>query len=626
MPHRPRLATVLVALVTSAAPAAGTAPLLAGCLPGGNVAAHVASTPTYEPRDQAKCGVAKSAAHPLIVEWPSADRATLEAKAQSGVVAVRYVGCEMEVIHRCRLPGKYVYTAITPKHDTVHIRDLDELYANMPVGAPKLEGKIEHGAKLDVSMTVVGRYEAERTTFSPDQLEGEDCSRATHVVSGMTTGAFELSASASAGVSGEVRVMGAGGGGRSSDERETLERDGHEDKCEAGARGNGPPDGCGAVLRLDVVPLEAPKPKAPPASLSGDVAGGAASPGGLSASLPPGEIAAGLYGEGNLRVTAFCAERTTVLTPEDGLRVFLDGKSDAEKSLKPNVVTTMGTQTVNHRTVPMMVQEVTDVGFVVPPGPHHLLIRAPDCEPVDSDIMVSATHAKNVTVDMAVSNGSLQGPTGAPAGFAWLLGGYGMTMPKQLMFKPTVTDVDGVGDSSGSGTKLGGAGLLGFTYEHRYFTFGFLYGVGSGSFSGHVTDKNAPAGENPGPFPFSGSSFQNMIELRAGVRLPLRYVALMAGSGVGGSMWIDSYSVDTSKASSGSIAATNLEGGIDFTWDLPLWAAIDIKPTCDFGFQVGAAYNVQPTNMDGNNIMVHAGLLWQPAPACSRTASFSISP
>jgi hypothetical protein len=598
-----------VAIVGSAAPAAGTAPLLSGCLPGSNLAAHVASTPTYEPRDQAKCGVAKSSAHPLIVEWPSADRATLEAKAQSGVVAVRYVGCEMEVIHRCRLPGKYAYTAITPKHDTVRIRDLDELYANMPVGAPKLEGKIERGAKLDVSMTVVGRYEADRTTFSPEQLEGEDCSRATHFVSGMTTGAFELSASASAAVSAEARVLGAGGGARSSDEHETLQRDGHEDKCESGTRG-GPPEGCGAVLRLDVVPIEAPKPKAPPPTTDS-----------AAAAPPPGEISPGLYAEGNVRVAAFCAERTTVLTPEDGLRVFLDGKSDAEKPLKPNVVTTMGTQTVNNRTVPVMMQEVTDVGFIVPPGPHRLVIRAPDCEPVDNEIMVSATHAKNVTADMAVSSGSLEGPTGAPAGFAWLLGGYGMTMPKQLLFKPTVVDIDG-----DAGTKLGGAGLLGFTYEHRYFTTGFLYGVGSGSYSGHVNDTSVPAGEYGGKFPFTGSSFQNMIELRAGVRLPLRYLALMAGSGIGGSMWINSYKVDTSGTPSGKIPATNLEGGIDVLWDIPLWAAIDIKPTCDFGFQVGGAYNVQPTNMDGSNVMVHAGLLWQPAPACSRTAAFSISP
>jgi hypothetical protein len=174
--------------------------------------------------------------------------------------------------------------------------------------------------------------------------------------------------------------------------------------------------------------------------------------------------------------------------------------------------------------------------------------------------------------------------------------------------------------------KLGGAGLLGFTYEHRYFTMGFLTGVGSGSYSGHVFWKDAPAGEVGGSFPFTGSSFQNMIEARAGVRLPLRYVALMAGSGIGGSMWINSYHIDTSHPTGGGIAATNLEGGIDFTWDLPLWAAIDIKPTCDFGLQIGGAYNVQPTNMDGSNVMVHAGLLWQPAPACSRTAAFSISP
>jgi hypothetical protein len=522
----------------------------------------------------------------------------------------------MEVLHRCKLPGKYGYTGITPKHDSVTIKDADELYANMPVGAAKLEGKLEKSGQLEVSMTIVGRYEADRTSFTPEQLDGADCDRATHLVSGMTTGAFELSAGASATVGGGASAFGAGAGGKSSSSRETLERDGREEKCEAGGgRAGEPPDGCGAVLRLDLVPIEPPK-----RARAAREARAADEPG-------DGDVVApNLYSEGNLRVAAWCAERTSVLTPVDGLRVVLDGKSDPEKPLKANIVTTMGTQTVNNRQVPVMVQDVTDIGFVVPPGPHHLSIQAPDCASVETDVKLSGTHATSVAADMEVSADMLRGPVGAPAGFAWLLGGYAMSIPHSLLYKAQVTSIDGIGASDAAGTKFGGAGLLGFTYEHRYFTMGILYGVGAGSFSGVVFNRNATSGELGGPFPFTGSEFQNMVEIRVGARLPLRYAALAAGSGIGGSMWIGSYSVDTSKAPPSSITDANVEGGLDLLWHVPLWASVDLKPFCDWGVQVGGAYNWQPTGLDGSYAMLHAALLWQPSPSCARTAGVSISP
>jgi hypothetical protein len=595
-------ATVPRPLVLSLCSLGAACAPLTGCMPGGNIASHLATPPKYEPTDQAKCGVRKSADHPLIVEWPSADRATLEAKAQAGLVAVRYVGCEMEVLHRCKLPGKYGYTAITPKHDAVTIKDSDELYANMPVGAAKLEGTLEKSGQLQVSMTIVGRYEADRASFTPEQLDGADCERATHVVSGMTTGAFELSAGGSATVGGGASAFGAGAGGKSTASRETLERDGHEEKCEAGsARAGEPPDGCGAVLRLDLVPLEAPKKKVRVAE-EGEA----------------DTVAPGLYADGNLRVAAFCAERTTPLMPQDGLRVVLDGKKEPEKPLHPNFVITMGTQTVNNRAVPFVMQDVTDVGFIVPAGPHHLSIEAPDCAPVETDVKLSATHATNVTADMEVAAETLKGPAGAPAGYAWLIGGYGMQIPRSLLYQQQVIGVDG--------SPFGGAGLLGFTYEHRYFTFGALYGVGAGSFSGQVKNNTPQSGESGGPFPFSGSQFQNMVDIRAGVRLPLRYVALMAGSGIGGSMWIGSYHVDTSRLPSTTIADVTLEGGVNLLWHLPLWAAVDLKPFCDWGVQLGGAYNVQPTDMNGSYAMLSASLLWQPSPSCARTAGVSVSP
>src|SRR5579862_7647544 len=104
---------------------------------GGNAASQLAAAPAFDPKDQTKCGVSKSQAKPLIVEWPSADRAALETQAKKGLVAVRYEGCEMEILGRCRAKGSYGYTATTRKRDTITLRDADDLYANVPVGAAK---------------------------------------------------------------------------------------------------------------------------------------------------------------------------------------------------------------------------------------------------------------------------------------------------------------------------------------------------------------------------------------------------------------------------------------------------------------------------------------------------------
>jgi hypothetical protein len=137
----------------------------AGC-GRGNAATAQATPPAFAPRDQAKCGVTKSQARPLIVEWPSADRAALEARMKQGLVPVSYVGCEMEVLTQCKGPGRYTYTPVTPKSDKIVMHDADELYANIPVYAAKFEGKLQKAGTLNVSTTMVGRYESSQSSAS----------------------------------------------------------------------------------------------------------------------------------------------------------------------------------------------------------------------------------------------------------------------------------------------------------------------------------------------------------------------------------------------------------------------------------------------------------------------------
>jgi hypothetical protein len=228
-----------------------------GCGGSSGLAQKLAVPPAFEPAGQSKCGVRKSPNRPLIVEWPSADRGALEAQSRKGTVVVRYAGCEMELLRQCRAPGRYVYTPVTPKHDRIRIRNADELYATVPVYAAKLEGKLAAAGELGVDMAIVGSFEADRDEVKTGELEG-DCARATHFVTAITAGAFDFTAGAEAEVAAGAETLVGGGGTRSKAARETLARDGTREACaRATSDDRAPPEGCSALLRVEVAPLAA---------------------------------------------------------------------------------------------------------------------------------------------------------------------------------------------------------------------------------------------------------------------------------------------------------------------------------------------------------------------------------
>src|SRR5688500_12413960 len=206
---------------------------------------------------QAKCGVKSSAAKPLVVEWPAADRAALEARANRGLIAVRYEGCDMEVMTNCTAAGTYNYLSLTPKRAGVRIKNAAALYANLPVGAVKLEGKLERDGQLNVDMVIIGRKEADKFDFTERDLEGR-CSEATHVVTGITVGAFSFYTGASAEIGAGVQIGNiAGAGAKSGHEREVINQDGNEASCTSDdPAATTPPNGCGALLRVEVVPID----------------------------------------------------------------------------------------------------------------------------------------------------------------------------------------------------------------------------------------------------------------------------------------------------------------------------------------------------------------------------------
>ncbi|MBI3207261.1 MAG: hypothetical protein HYZ29_37330 [Myxococcales bacterium] len=239
--------------------AAALAPaILAFACGGPTPASSFATPPEYASAGEAKCKIRKNQSKPLVVEWPSGDRAELEARTRTGVVVVRYSGCELRILPECSTKGAYAYMPVTPKSDLVTIHDEDELYANIPVGAAGLEGTLKKTGQLNVSTTTVGRYVAYPSAVYRDELKG-GCAGATHIISGFTVGAFEFFAGANASGGGGVSVLGAGVGASSRAQRSTLSADGDARACRsAGADPTAPPAGCGALVRLEVAEILAP--------------------------------------------------------------------------------------------------------------------------------------------------------------------------------------------------------------------------------------------------------------------------------------------------------------------------------------------------------------------------------
>lgn len=222
---------------------------------GTNLASNLAKPPEFAPKDQSKCGVTKSQAEPLIVEWPDAARGRLEALVRRGMVAVHYSGCEMEVLGQCSVKGHYGYASFTPKRSNVKMRDADELYANIPAYAVKFEAALQKAGELNVSMMIVGRYEADRASVRAEELEGQ-CEGATHIVNALTVGAFDFFAGADASLGAGVAAGDAGAGAKSSSKRETLNQDGDATACATSKRDDKePPFGCGALIRVEVIPI-----------------------------------------------------------------------------------------------------------------------------------------------------------------------------------------------------------------------------------------------------------------------------------------------------------------------------------------------------------------------------------
>lgn len=208
---------------------------------------------------QAICKVTGVQKSPWIVTLPAENSVDLDTRlSEGGLVAVRYRGCEMDVLTRCKIPGSYRWKSSSLASNALVIESADELYAKMPIGALSFEGHFARGEALRVAYTLSGRYSADRPTVGWDELKklGDECATATHVVVGAIGGSYDFESVARSAVGGS-----AGGfvGGDSSARRAILTSRGKADACaKSSAADTAPPHNCGAPLKIELTEVACP--------------------------------------------------------------------------------------------------------------------------------------------------------------------------------------------------------------------------------------------------------------------------------------------------------------------------------------------------------------------------------
>jgi hypothetical protein len=178
----------------------------------------------------------------------------LEAQLGEGAVVVAYSGCSLKLLPACRARGSYTWRRTTPATDVIEIRDADELYAKLPLGAVSLEGELKQSGRLAVQTTVSGQMQLR--DFDANQLRKDNnCQGATHVLSALSIGAFKLHSGGETSGRGGVQVAGIGTGTGSSERAESVLREaGSPVRCEEATAEAAHP-ACASPIQLFLRPL-----------------------------------------------------------------------------------------------------------------------------------------------------------------------------------------------------------------------------------------------------------------------------------------------------------------------------------------------------------------------------------
>jgi sulfatase modifying factor 1 len=209
------------------------------------------------------CKYVSSLSRPYVVAWDEIKLNDLQRAIDKGQpLAVRYEGCELELLTKCTAAGgRYQFSrASMTRPQVVVLRSANQAIAEFQIGGVELEAHFDSYDVLEVTRALGGTWDlVERQDFFDDEFSGSRCEGATHVVHAVDVGAYRVDGSrgkaGGAKVGGGVAGAKAAAGGSGSASRSELSHKGDPQQCEASGWGQAPTAECSTPLRLTLEPI-----------------------------------------------------------------------------------------------------------------------------------------------------------------------------------------------------------------------------------------------------------------------------------------------------------------------------------------------------------------------------------
>jgi formylglycine-generating enzyme required for sulfatase activity len=295
------------------------------CAPPMNIAGDtLKGTTTSDAFEGVRCSAVRPQTKPDLMAWDSGSRAELNRLRREGVVAVRYraKGCdvELELLSNCIGRGsKYQFTAENVNERKV-AHNASELFAQLPLGAGAVSGKLNGGRVLRTDYMLAGQYSLPPdASFRASDLKGPDCAGATHVISAIYVGAFVMGAGESRAMDANASLFGSRSSLDSKADIDVFHNEGDAESCAAAQKDRKESDGCAVPLRIGLLALDtavvATTTRPPPysASTAAESGGMARIPAGtFTMGSPDGEGDANEHPPHQVTVAAFEMDVTEV--------------------------------------------------------------------------------------------------------------------------------------------------------------------------------------------------------------------------------------------------------------------------------------------------------------------------
>lgn len=200
------------------------------------------------------CEASSSTSSPRILFMDINELTNLEATAKKHAVAVRYEGCELEVLPACHVPGRYEYEPVSVASEEIQIDNEVQLALKLPLSFASLHAEVAKGGKLKIEQREVGLYGLWESRWSRDELKGE-CAKATHIVTHFPVGAYYAELTTEDSVGGGLDTpLGGTALSKKFQASKSVERS-ELNRCTPTPEG--PPPGCTTPLAVHLVEVVA---------------------------------------------------------------------------------------------------------------------------------------------------------------------------------------------------------------------------------------------------------------------------------------------------------------------------------------------------------------------------------